>query len=72
MPFSDPPFLLRKSSEKGEASSGYQPALAYQVAVGLGASSPIVARQGRSKEKGVQRQVTESDNSPALVVRSLT
>lgn len=38
------PFLLRK----GEASNGYQPTLAYQVAVGQGASSSIEARQGSS------------------------
>ena len=36
-----PPFLLRK----WEASHRYQSVLAYQVAVGLGVSSPVVARQ---------------------------
>ena len=48
-PSSRPPFLFRK----GEASHGYQPALAYQVAVRPGASSPIVARQGSPvRDKG--------------------
>lgn len=36
------PFLLRK----WEASHGYQLALAYKVAIELGASSPIVDKQG--------------------------
>ena len=44
-----PPFLFRG----GEAFHGYQSALAYNVTVGLGASSPIEADKGSPvKEKG--------------------
>jgi hypothetical protein len=41
-PLSPPPLLFRK----GHVSSGYQPAVAYQVAVRLGTSSPVKGRQG--------------------------
>jgi hypothetical protein len=41
---------------------GYQPAMAYQVAVRLGTPSPIKARQGNPvKGKGSQNQATESE-----------
>lgn len=58
------PFLHREE----EASNGYHPALAYQVAVGLGASS-IDTRQGSPVRKVVQRQASESDTSLAPNVR---
>ena len=48
---SSPPLPLRK----GEASHEYQPTMAYQVAVGLGISSPIVARQAAQLRERDQR-----------------
>jgi hypothetical protein len=45
LPFPHPPILPFSPQKKRKASHGYQPALAYQVAVRVGSSS-IEARQG--------------------------
>jgi hypothetical protein len=44
--FSSSPLSSQKRLRQREASHGWTPTLAYHVVVGLGASSPVVARQG--------------------------
>ena len=61
---STPPHLLRK----GEAYHGCQPSLAYQIAVELGPSSAIEARQGSPVRQRPQRQATESETTPAAAL----
>ena len=59
-----PPFLFRKR----QVSHGYQPALAHQVAVRLGASSPIEARQGSPKGPKDRQQSQRQPLLPLLGV----
>ena len=54
------PHISSLSPQRRGSSHGYQPAVAYQVAVGLGPSSPIEVRQGSPVKgkatEGRQRQ----------------
>lgn len=68
-------FLITSSSSQRREASIVPPALAHQVAAGLGASSSTEAEQSSpARGKGVPRQATESDSppsTPALTVRDL-
>jgi hypothetical protein len=57
---------------KGEASSEYQQALAYQVAVRLGKSPIEDSQDSPVMEKGSKGRLTESDKTPVPAIGSLT
>jgi hypothetical protein len=59
-----PPFLLRK----GEASHGYQQALEYQVAVGLGTYPPSNARQGSPAARGKEFKGRQQSQRQTLLL----
>ena len=63
-----PLFLFRK----GQASHGYKPNIAYQVAVRVGTSTSLKAAQGiLIWGNGSQKPLRESEIAPSPTVRSL-
>jgi hypothetical protein len=58
--------LLHNIFRKAQTSYGYQLAMVYQIAISLGTSSPIKAKQGS------HRQATESEKALAPTVRCCT
>lgn len=65
-PSSPPPPFPHTRLRKREASHGYQPALAYQVTVGLGTSFPVVARQGSQVRWKGSKGRYQSQRQPLL------